>query len=58
MTLNFIKKIIEHFLFESAAGPLIRVWEEILLLFIDYLRKIPSIPIKKLNDIFEINKYQ
>ena len=39
---------------ESSANILLRVWEDTSLLFIDYPRKIPSSPLKKLNAIFPL----
>ena len=46
------QKEIEHAILESSAGLLLRIWEEVFLLFIDYLRKSSSSPFKKLNAIF------
>ena len=47
------KKNIEHALLESASGPLLRIWEEVFLLFIKDLRKSSSSTFKKLNSIFQ-----
>ena len=52
------QKEIEHAVLESSAGLLLRIWEEVFLLFIDYLRKSPSSPFKKLNAIFARKEYQ
>jgi hypothetical protein len=52
------QKEIEHAVLESSARVLLQVWEEVFLLFIDYLRKSPSCPFKKLNAIFARKEYQ
>ena len=46
------KKEIETALVDASASLLLRVWEEVSSLFIDYLRKSPSSPFKKLKSIF------
>ena len=52
------QKEIENALLEAAAGPMLRIWEEVFLLFLEYLRKSPSSPFKKLNAIFARKEYQ
>ena len=43
---------------EASAGLLLRCWEEVFLLFINYLRKSKSSPFKKLSAIFARKEYQ
>ena len=52
------QKEIENAILESAAGPMLCIWEEVFLLFLEYLRKSPSSPFKKLNAIFARKEYQ
>ena len=56
--LTWRKKETERPLLDSTAEPLLRVCEEVFLLFIGYLRKGPCIPFKKRNHIFAIKKQQ
>ena len=49
---------IEFAFLESSAGVLLRVWEEVFLLFIDYIRKSPTSPLNKFNAIFARKEYQ
>ena len=49
---------IEHALLQSAASPMLRIWEEFFFLFIEYLQKSPSSPFKKLHAIFARKEYQ
>ena len=51
-------KEIEYAFLESSASLLIRVWEEVFLLFIDYLRKSQTSPFKKLIALFARKEYQ
>ena len=52
------QKEIEEALLSSAGGLFLRIWEETFLLFIEYLRKSPSSPFKRLNAIFARKEYQ
>ena len=52
------KNEIKEALQQSAAGPLLRIWEEVFLLFIKYLKYSPSSPFKKFNAIFARKEYQ
>ena len=49
---------ISHAVLESSAGTMLRVWEEVFLLFIDYLRKSKSSPFKRFKSIFARKEYQ
>ena len=49
---------IERSLLEAASGPMLRIWEEVFLLFLEYLRKSPSSPFKRLNALFARKEYQ
>ena len=51
---NEIKEALQ----QSAAGPLLRIWEEVFLLFIKYLKYSPSSPFKKFDSIFAQKEYQ
>ena len=46
------KKETEQAMIESSANILLRVWEDPFILFIDYLRKSPLSPLKKLVPYF------
>lgn len=52
------KKEIYKAILHSSAALLLRIWEEVFLLFINYLRKSKSSPFKKLNAIFARKEYQ
>ena len=52
------QKEIEEALIQSSAGIFLRCWEEVFLLFINYLRKSKSSPFKKLKSIFARKEYQ
>ena len=43
---------------QSSAGPLLRIWEEVYQLIIDYLRKSKSSPFKHLHALFGRKEYQ
>ena len=52
------QKEIQCAMIEASAGMLLRCWEEVFLLFINYLRKSKSSPFKKLSAIFARKEYQ
>ena len=52
------RKKIEKAVLESSTGVHLRVWEEIFLLCIDYLRKSSTSPFRNLNAIFARKEYQ
>ena len=52
------QKEINNALLQSSAGLLLRIWEEVYQLIIDYLRKSDSIPFKKLHALFGGKEYQ
>ena len=52
------QKEIQYAMIEASAGMLLRCWEEVFLLFINYLRKSKSSPFKKLSAIFVRKEYQ
>lgn len=49
---------IENAIIQASTGLLLRIWEEVFLLFIKYLRKSESSPFKKLLAIFARREYQ
>ena len=52
------KKEIDDALLQASAGLLLRVWEEVSQLFIDYLLKSKSSPYKEIDAIFARKEYQ
>ena len=52
------QKKIADAIIEALAGRLLRCWEEVFLLFINYLRKSKSSPFKKLSAMFARKEYQ
>ena len=51
------QKEIEAALIETASRPMQRIWEEVFLIFLEYLWKSPSSPFKKLKTIFARKEY-
>ena len=49
---------IEKAMVQASASVLLRVWQEVCKLFLDYLRKSPSSPYKKTLSIFARHEYQ
>jgi predicted GIY-YIG superfamily endonuclease len=43
---------------QASSGLLLRIWQEVCQLFLDYLRKSPSSPYKEVLSIFARNEYQ
>ena len=52
------KEEIRRSLLQSSVGLMMRVWEEVFLLFIDYLKKSKSSPFKRFRSIFARKEYQ
>ena len=49
---------IERAVLQSSCGLMMRVWEEVFLLFIDYIKKSKSSPLKKFRSIFARKEFQ
>ena len=52
------QKEIREAMIQASAGLLLRNWQETTMLFINYIRKSPSSPFKKVNSIFVRYEYQ
>ena len=52
------QKEIEDAMVQSSAGLLLRIWEEVFLLVLEYLRKTETSPFKKMTAIFARKEYQ
>ena len=52
------KKEIKNAVVQASATLLLHIWEEVFLLFINYLRISKSSPFKNVNDIFARKEYQ
>ena len=54
----FEREEIEKAVLQASGGLLLRNWQEVCKLFLDYLRKSPSSPYRKVLSIFARNEYQ